>query len=399
MSQPIFSADNPYRAPEADFTVADLEARGVVPERLERLLSRAGQEVEQELLGAVQVALAKDGVVVCLRSFGQAVSTSLFSIFSATKAITSALVWQLLERGDLKLEDPVVRFIPEFGTNGKEAVTVLHLLTHTAGFPLAPFRPLDWDDRERRLGRFAQWRLTWPPGSQFEYHPTATMWVLAELIERVGGADFRDQLRQRVLDPLGLPRFYVGRVPASETGILDCEAVGEPLTGEDYARLGMPEPPAGEVTDEVILNFNRPEVRAVGVPGGGGVCGAGELALFYQALLPGGTAETIVDPALLKQARTVHSGELRDPLFRKLANRGLGLVVAGDRERTFRGFGKSCSEVTFGHNGAGGQLAWADPTTGLSLAYLTSGHDRNPVRQASRGVAISSLAADCTRPL
>ena len=61
----------------------------------------------------------------------------------------------------------------------------------------------------------------------------------------------------------------------------------------------------------------------------------------------------------------------------------------------FRGFGKTNSPSAFGHNGAGGQIAWVDPESGLSVAYLTSGHDRNNVRQGKRGVAISSIAAEC----
>ena len=74
----------------------------------------------------------------------------------------------------------------------------------------------------------------------------------------------------------------------------------------------------------------------------------------------------------------------------------VGLIIAGDEDRTYRGFGKTNSADAFGHNGAGGQIAWVDPATGLSFAYVTSGHDRNSVRQARRGVALSSIAADCS---
>jgi len=76
---------------------------------------------------------------------------------------------------------------------------------------------------------------------------------------------------------------------------------------------------------------------------------------------------------------------------------GRGIIIAGDEQRSCRGFGKTNSPLAFGHNGAGGQLAWADPATGLSLAYCTNGHDRNGVRQGRRGVAIGSLAAQCVR--
>ena len=150
------------------------------------------------------------------------------------------------------------------------------------------------------------------------------------------------------------------------------------------------------MTEEALLNFNRDEVRAVGVPGGGGYANAYDLALFYQALLKGGLdGKKIWTDETLRSVRTIRSGGLRDQMFHQLANRGLGIIISGDENRSFRGFGKTNSPEAFGHNGAGGQIAWVDPQTGLSLAYLTSGQDRNNVRQGKRGVAISSIAADC----
>ena len=82
---------------------------------------------------------------------------------------------------------------------------------------------------------------------------------------------------------------------------------------------------------------------------------AADLALFYQALLDGGRALAGVElwsPETLALARRVRTGTLRDPVFGKLVQRGLGIVIAGDSERTFRGFGHTNSEQAFGHNGA-----------------------------------------------
>jgi CubicO group peptidase (beta-lactamase class C family) len=78
------------------------------------------------------------------------------------------------------------------------------------------------------------------------------------------------------------------------------------------------------------------------------------------------------------------------------ANRSLGLILAGDDGYSnVRGLGRTVSPGAFGHNGAGGQLAWADPATGLSLGYCTNGYDQHVVREPRRGTAISSLAAVC----
>lgn len=379
----------------SDDTIARAEASGLNGERVARLLERVRREVDEGLLPAVQVAVARDGRLALCETFGDAGEDSLFCVFSATKAVTSAAAWLLIQEGELDEQERVADTIPEFGTNGKDVVTVQQLFTHTCGFPQAPFRPLDWVDRERRLQRFAQWRLTWEPGSRFEYHPTASMWVIAEIIERRSDQDFRDFIGERVVDPLGLKDFYVGLPESENHRVVPCVHAGDPLTADDYARLGVPQPPETEVTEEAILNFNRPEFRAVGVPGGGGIMSAGALALFYQGLLHGRLhGPTVWTDGMLESARRVRSGGLKDPLYGRLANRALGIIVSGDEDRHFRGFGRTNSPQAFGHNGAGGQLAWADPATGLSLGYLTSGHDRNPIRQGRRGVAISSLAAE-----
>lgn len=375
---------------------ASVEALGLNPEKVAALLTRVQREVDEGLLPAVQVALARQGKVGVYECYGTAKSDSLIPIFSATKGITSAAAWLLFESGDLSEEERVADIIPEFGTNGKDVITVQQLFTHTAGFPHAPFAPLQWLDREERRARYAQWRLTWEPGSRFEYHPSSSMWVIAEIIERRSGMGYTDFVRERVLDPLELDNLFVGLPEAENARALPCEHSGEPLTEADYKSMGMPVPPETEVTEEAILNFNKPEIRAVGVPGGGGMANAADMALFYQALLHGGLdGVTVWQPQTLASAREIRSGDLKDLMFKKPANRGLGIIVSGDESRSFRGFGKTNSPQAFGHNGAGGQLAWVDPATGISLAYLTTGHDRNSIRQGRRGVAISSIATEC----
>jgi CubicO group peptidase (beta-lactamase class C family) len=367
---------------------------GIEPERLGQLLERVGREVQEGLLPAVQIAIARDGRVVFDASFGAADPGSLFSVFSATKAVTAAAAWVLLQEGALDEAERVADVIPEFASNGKDAVTVEQLFIHTAGFPNAPFRPLDWLDPERRAARWRQWRLAWPPGSRYEYHPTSTMWVIAELVERRSGLAFTDFVRHRVLQPLGLRDLFLGLPAEQNERVVPCQPVGEPLTAADYARLGVPPPPVTEVTEEAILNFNDPQVRAVGVPGGGAITNAADLALFWQSLLHGGLGGTrLWSDSTLARARRVRTGDLTDPVYGKAASRGLGIVIAGDESRTYRGFGHTNSSAAIGHNGAGGQIAWADPATGLSFAYVTGGHDRNPIREARRCVAVSSLAA------
>ncbi len=376
--------------------VSSVEAAGLNQEKVAALVARARREVDEGLLPAAQVALARHGKLALIETFGAADDSSLMCIFSATKGITASAIWLLIQDGKLDTSERVSDIVDVFAGNGKENVTVEQLLTHTAGFPAAPFRPLDWNDPARRWERFSQWRLDWEPGSRYEYHPTSSMWVLAEIIERRGNLSYQQFVRERISEPLGLEDLYVGLPEEENVRAVPCAHVGEPLTAADYEKLGMPAPAVTEVTEEAILSFNDPEIRAVGVPGGGGFTNAATLALFYQALLAGGLrGREVWQRETLESARRIRTGELKDPVFRRLANRGLGIIISGDETRNFRGFGRTNSPEAFGHNGAGGQLAWVDPASGISLAYLTSGHDRNNIRQGRRGVAISSCAAVC----
>ena len=381
--------------PHPDFFASSPEAVGVDAERLDAVLQRVRQEVDEGLLPSAQIAVAREGRLALFETIGEATDENLYCVFSSTKALTSAAAWLLIEAGDLRVEEKVADIVPEFGTNGKDAVTVEQLFLHSAGFPSAPFRPTDWFDRDRRLARFASWRLNWEPGSRFEYHPTSSMWVIAEIIERRTGDDFQTFVHDQITMPLHLPDFHLGLPAEQNHRVATLTHRGDPLTSEDYARLGIPEPPVTEVTEDAILGFNEPEIRAVPTPGGGGIATAAELALFYQALMHGGSHghRRVWKQSTLDMAQTVRSGDLRDPLSGKRVNRALGIVVAGDEDRNFRGFGHENSPLAFGHGGAGGQIAWADPTTGISIGYCTNGFDRNPLRLGRRTVSISNRVA------
>src|ERR1700741_685697 len=147
---------------------------GIDSKKVEALLERVRREVDEGLLPAVQVALARDGKLAALHSSGRvlhhgrpapATDDTLFCVFSCTKGITSAAAWLLMQEGKLSPDEPVAAIVPEFGTHGKERIRVQHLLAHTAGFPNAPFDPARFLDRAYRLERFAPWRVAWEAGS------------------------------------------------------------------------------------------------------------------------------------------------------------------------------------------------------------------------------------------
>ena len=101
-------------------------------------------------------------------------------------------------------------------------------------------------------------------------------------------------------------------------------------------------------------------------------------------------------PEILEDATSRVRNTKPDRWTRVPANRALGVVIAGDDAKAnLRGFGHTQSPRTFGHNGAGGQVAWADPESGLSFAYVTNGLDDHILRQGRRGISLSSHAAVC----
>jgi CubicO group peptidase (beta-lactamase class C family) len=153
-----------------------------------------------------------------------------------------------------------------------------------------------------------------------------------------------------------------------------------------------------EVNPETIRHFNLPSQRRAGCPGGGAFASAGSLALFYQVLVNGGGADgrPVLKPETIALATRVRTDPQlhRDALNDIPVNRGLTVVVAGgDGNAALRGFGAGASARAFGHGG-GGQIAWGDPESGLSLGFVTNGFQRDEaIRQRSR--EISTVASAC----
>jgi CubicO group peptidase (beta-lactamase class C family) len=351
--------------------------------QFDALVARARRDVDDGLLPSCQLAVAHGGELVLDETFGAPADTR-YVTFSVTKAFVGALAWLLIGEGELRDDTRVADVVPDFAGNGKAEVTVEHLLTHTAGFPRAPMRPEEGADRAARVERMATWRMDWPAGTQTEYHATSAYWALVEVIDRIGGSDFRALFAERVAGPLELPTLTLGTTKPE--GVATLQSVGDAGDGKtlgDHVK---------ETGEHFLLRFNEPEVMAAGVPGAGGVARAADVALFYQSLLH--DKQGLWRGEVLADATSHVRNRLIDPLFKVPANRTLGLVVAGDDEHALvRGFGRGNSARAFGAQGVGGQIAWADPDSGLSFSYLTNGLDADVVGSFTRSAKISGLAA------
>lgn len=373
-----------------------VQVTGINAQRLQDLEDRVRREVDDGLLPACQYAVAKDGEIVAQATFGDATDSTRFAIFSSTKAISVSAFWILLGDGNVSIDQRVADILPSFAANGKQDITIEQVLLHTAGFPNAPLGPPEWRSHGTRVERYAGWRLDWEPGSMYAYHHSSAHWVLMDILTAITGADHRDFIRERILEPLGLKAFALGIPPSGQTGIADVVYVGEDMTPDELeAAFGIREIPAPEGSLQAIGDFalllNESEAREVGIPGGGAYSTAADVALFYQGLLR--NDQGIWDPEVLADGTARVRNTFPDLMTGASANRALGTVVAGDDGKAnLRGFGKTFSPRAFGHGGAGGQIAVADPTTGVSFCYVTNGHDRHMIRQARRGVGIASRA-------
>src|SRR5204863_5127983 len=132
---------------------------------------------------------------------------SMMIWFSMTKAVTAVAVAQQWERGALDIEDAVVRYLPEFGANGKQHVTIRHLLTHTAGLPNADgiLEGTPWrESRAENLARIYDATPIYEPGTRAGYHAAAGMSVLGEIVARVSGVPYDQYVRNEIFTPRGM---------------------------------------------------------------------------------------------------------------------------------------------------------------------------------------------------
>jgi CubicO group peptidase (beta-lactamase class C family) len=384
-------------------------------DRVGELRAVVEAEVEKAGLPSCQYALGLDGDVVVSETIGAAPVDARYVMFSATKILPAAVIWQLIGEGRLDPAAPVADVWPEFAGGGKGGVTLAHVLSHTAGFPGGPLSAEESFDRDLRRAAMERWTLEWAPGSRYVYHAVSAHWVLAEIIATVTGLDFRVAIRERLLDPLGLDRLELG-VPEHRRGdIVPIRSCGEEATPEELTDEFGPEVAAlfmafvekfrGSVdaaTAAAVAEvpegphfMQRPDILELGIPAGGGVSDAASMALLYQAFLH--DPKGLWDPEVLKDA-TSRILNTHPDFLGVAAMRGLGVEIAGDDANNHRRIGSGAtSPAAFGHRGAGGQIAWADPLSGLSFVFFTNGEDKNAVRQNRRDRFVNAAAAACVR--
>lgn len=362
--------------------VVPAEQVGIDPHRLDLLLRRIGMEVEHGSLPSVQVAVARHGRLVASQTWGAGASRYLLQ--SVGRTYVASAVWKLLGEGTLDVDERVADIVPEFADNGKQDVTLRHMLTHSAGLAFAPLGFPKMTDRAARLAAFAKWRLDGPPGEVLQYHLTSTAWIIGEVVERRTGSTLAEYLEREIARPLGLD-FALG------------------LTEEEQAATVAPmrctDGDGTEVDPWGPWFFKNPAVIAAAEPAHAVCAGAADVALHYQALLHSTlwTRDAIAE-AIRPQLTAIPAGDKLYGGGDKPASVGLFVNVRGDHPGGW--MPATGSPSTFGHGGAAYQIGFCDPESGVSFCVLSNGYPQAGYDHSPRGTATlvnwSNLAADLT---
>ena len=322
---------------------------------------------------------------------------TLFPAFSVSKAVTASAVHLFAQRGLLDLDRPVADVWPEYAVNGKGAITFDHVLSHRSGAPTIGVETTldelcDWD---AMVARVAAQTPVAEPGTQNSYSPFAFGWVLGEALQRVDPQrrGFHDIVREDVLLPLGMDDFFLGLPDAQRPRVATLLGDSAPTTGpEVLAAASPPHLPFGPSM------FNLPQVQRAGLPSAGGITTARAAARLFSAYAGDGAhdgAPFFTDDTMRR---------CRDPrppaidhtygFPMPVGHGGLWHIAPGVSDASPDG---ALTTGVLSHTGAGGTVAWAEPSLGLAVAVL---HNRmffgpQPVRPfGAIGDAVHAVAAD-----
>lgn len=308
---------------------------------------------------------------------------SLFTVFSTGKGVAATCLHLLAERGKVDYDAPIARYWPEFAANGKGGVTVRDALTHRSRIPqmpngLVPRDLLDWD---RMVAAVAALPPIVPSGVT-AYHAITFGWIVGEVVRRVDGRSIGRFVQEELCAPLGISDVYFG-IPESVAGRVAHLEQAEP-------EPGVVEPPPDSLRvqaapRDLVRIIAQPAGWRASIPGGNCVASARALARMYAALI--GEVDGV---RLLPAFRVATATELQtndvDANLERPINKGLGYFLGGGGDLGPR-------ITAFGHPGAGGSIAFADPEAGLSVGFaktLLTAH-ADPASSHTRRVT------DCVR--
>ena len=281
--------------------------------------------------------------------FGKAKLDSMFLLGSITKPLAVAIpVMILVDRGELKLSDQAVKYLPEFNEGARKDITIEQLLVHTSGLPDQLENNNELRSKHAPLSEFVKGAVRTPllfaPGTKYHYQSMGIL-LAAEIVERVAKTSLPEFLEKEVFKPLGMTRTVLGLGRFKKSEMM-------PMQTEHAA----PESGAGDPTAST-WDWNSDYWRNLAAPWGGAHSTGTDLSRFLQSIMsPDGK---VLRPETARLMIQNHTPGLE-------AARGIGFMVGS------QSLGRGCSEQAFGHSGSTGTLAWADPATSSTFVLLTT---------------------------
>ena len=319
-------------------------------------------------------------------------------VYSSTKGVTSVCANRLIEEGRLDPDATVAQYWPEFAANGKDAITVRQVMSHQAGLPyvVGDFtleEALAW---EPIVNAIATQAPIWEPGTRHGYHMRTFGWIVGEIIRRVEGRTVGAYWRDEIANGLGLD-FWIGLPEEIEPRVARLVPPKHDL-GELLKKFG-----ADLLLTEVFASpgglfgynemWNTRALHACELPSSNGIGDARSLARMYASCIGEVDGVRTLQEATVAAA-TVEQACGEDAVLMAKSCFGLGFMLGSS-------FGAANATSAFGHAGAGGSLAFADPAAQLGFGYVMNdlrfdakGDPRSEelVRAVYRSLGLASLA-------
>jgi CubicO group peptidase (beta-lactamase class C family) len=299
---------------------------------------------------------------------------TLVLIWSATKGIGSACLLHLLQEHKIDINQRVAEFWPEFAQSGKEKITLSQLLSHRAGLCALDQR-VDVLDYGAVIRALEAQKPLWPPGTAHGYHARTFGFLLDELVRRIAAKTLSDYWQENFARPLNLD-FWIG-LPEQENPrvatVYAAKSGKPPEPKQFYLDLTTPGTLARKTFTSPyglhgISEMNAPAIRAKPIVSFGGIGSASALAKFYSMLADGGKLERqtfFLEKTIARMTTTLTDGI--DRVFQIPTAFSAGFMKDA-RDAARRIFGSS--PTAFGHPGAGGSHAFADPENRIGFAYV-----------------------------
>jgi CubicO group peptidase (beta-lactamase class C family) len=337
------------------------EQAGMSSARLQIVHQILTEETRSGRVTAASMLVARRGIVVLRSGWGtltpepgspQATPETVYILASITKPVTVTALMLLVERGQVSLTDPVQKHLPEFQGPGREKVRVQDLLTHTSGLPDMLPENIRLRQANAPLSEFIKGALITPlefePRTAFNYSSMGTL-LAAAIVERVVQMPLPQFNQRELYAPLNMKHssLGLGERPISETARVQ---------GDSFAQ-----------TEKELEGYgsNSRYLRRLGHPWGGMHSTVDDVGIFLQMFLNGGVydGKRILGAATVEAMVTDQNKQLGHPW-------GLGWGLKGSS--AWNAFGDLSSDRTFGHSGASGTVAWADPQRELLCVILTT---------------------------